>query len=381
MRGHLRKRSKRSWTIVLDVGTDTETGKRKQQWIAVEGTKREAEAKLAKLIKAANEGNFVEPSKVTFDDWLTAWLDGVAERLRPRTHERYRSLIENHLRAGLGDTLLQKLRSPEIESFYREKREAGLSSSSLALLHVVIRSSLAAAERKRLVIRNEASLVENRPRQNDTTTIRENVWTPDDARAFLAVAKKESPQFGALFGVALELGIRQSEIGALRWEDFGPDAATLRVVHQIRRKAFVPLKSGRPRALDLSDPLVELLVQHRRSQAELKLRNRRAYEDRGFIFAVELATGLAKLGAPLTMSNVAARPFRTLIAKAGVKPITFHGLRHTSATIALAAGVSVKVVAERLGHSKTSITLDLYSHVVPSLSQDAAARIGAVLHG
>ena len=153
------------------------------------------------------------------------------------------------------------------------------------------------------------------------------------------------------------------------------------VVHQLCRGAFVPLKSGRPRTLDLSTPLVDALLLHRRAQAELKLRNGRAYEDRAFIFAVEFASGPAKLGAPLVLPNLAARVFPRLIDKAGVKPITFHGLRHTSATLALAAGVPVKVVSERLGHSKTSITLDLYSHVVPSLSQDAAARIGAILHG
>ena len=126
---------------------------------------------------------------------------------------------------------------------------------------------------------------------------------------------------------------------------------------------------------------MDVLLLHRRSQAELKLRNGRAYGDRGFIFAVEFQSGPAKLGAPLTLPNVARRVFLRLIEDVGVKRITFHGLRHTSATLALVAGVPVKVVSERLGHSKTSITLDLYSHVVPSLSQDAAARIGALLHG
>lgn len=145
MRGHIYKRSKGSWTIVLDVGTD-DVGKRKQQSIAVRGTKRQAEAKLAKLIRAVNDGSFVEPSNITFGDWLETWLAGASDRVRPRTHERYKSLVENHLRPGLGSVLLQKLRSTAIEDFYRERRAAGLSSSTLALLHVVIHSSLAAAE-------------------------------------------------------------------------------------------------------------------------------------------------------------------------------------------------------------------------------------------
>ncbi len=248
----------------------------------------------------------------------------------------------------------------------------------------MIRSSLVAAERKRLVTRNEAALVENRlhrDRSDAAKPVRENVWTPDEARRFLAQAIKETPQLGALFAVALELGLRQSEIAALRWEDFDAQAATLRVVHQLRRRAFGPLKSGRPRTLDLSATLVEVLVVHRRSQAELRLRNGRAYDDQGFVFAAELASGPAKLGDPLSLPNLARRTFVSLIEKADVKPITFHGLRHTSATLALAAGVPAKVVSERLGHATVGITLDLYSHVVSALSQDAAARIGAILHG
>ena len=207
---------------------------------------------------------------------------------------------------------------------------------------------------------------------------------PEEARAFLPVAREAGAQLGGLFALALELGLRQSEIAALRWEDFDAERATVGVVHQLRRGAFVPLKSGRPRTLDLSSPLVDALLLHRREQAEVKLRNGRAYEDRAFIFAVEFANGRAKLGAPLVLPNLATRIFPRLIEKAGVKPITFHGLRHTSATRALAAGVPVKVVSERLGHSKTSITLDLYSHVgrrsrktqqpvsVPSSTADSA---------
>ena len=105
-------------------------------------------------------------------------------------------------------------------------------------------------------------------------------------------------RLGALFALALELGLRQSEIAALRWGDFNAERATVGVVHQLRRGAFVPLKSGRPRTLDLSSHLVDVLLLHRRAQAELKLRNGRAYEDRAFIFAVEFASGPAKLGAP-----------------------------------------------------------------------------------
>ncbi len=84
MRGHIRKRSKGSWALVLDIGLDDD-GKRKQRWITVKGTKKGAEAKLAKPIGAENDGILVGPSKVTFAEWLDVWLEGAAERLRPGT--------------------------------------------------------------------------------------------------------------------------------------------------------------------------------------------------------------------------------------------------------------------------------------------------------
>ena len=112
------------------------------------------------------------------------------------------------------------------------------------------------------------------------------------------------------------------------------------------------------------------------------MRNRLAYHDHGLIFAKEgRVTSAERLGDPLQTNNIAEREFDPMIKKAEVRRIKFHGLRHTAATLALAAGVPVKVVSHRLGHSKTSITLDLYSHVLPSMGKDAAAAVGSILHG
>jgi integrase len=85
------------------------------------------------------------------------------------------------------------------------------------------------------------------------------------------------------------------------------------------------------------------------------------------------------LGEPLQMNNLGQREYARLIKTADVRPVTFHGMRHTCATLLFQAGVPVKVIQERLGHKRVEITLGVYAHVLPSMQQDAARKLGALL--
>ncbi len=127
-----------------------------------------------------------------------------------------------------------------------------------------------------------------------------------------------------------------------------------------------------------------LLRRHKAHQAQLKLKNRQHYHDQGLVFAKEwgdLQRRHNTLGDPLQMNNLGQRDYARLIKAAGVRPIKFHGLRHTCATLMLQAGVPVKVVQERLGHKRIEITLGIYAHALPSMQEEAAARLGMLLHG
>ena len=275
-----------------------------------------------------------------------------------------------------------------IERYYREST---LAPSGLELHHFVIRSALASAKRKKLVTDNEAQLVDGKPRRRDkkdNPDVRANCWTREEALAFLGAAKEEGPQQAAFYSLELEIGFRKNELAALMWSDVDLDRGTVTVNHQLlaggSSPTFAPLKSGEPRTLEISAELVELLGAHKRRQSELKLKNRDVYRYHGLLFAKEwkeLSDGRAKLGDPLQTNNIGQREFARLIKKAEVKRIRFHGLRHTAATLALLAGVPVKVVSYRLGHAKTQITLDLYSHVIPEMQEDAARKMGSLLHG
>jgi integrase len=145
---------------------------------------------------------------------------------------------------------------------------------------------------------------------------------------------------------------------------------------------FGVTKTDRTRTITLGAETIAQLRDHRRAQAELRMRNRTSYKDFGLIFAKEpddLQTPEAALGQPIATLSEAR--FVKLVKQANVKSIKFHGLRHTCATLLLEAGTPVNVVAQRLGHAKASMTLDTYAHALTNMQHDAAARLGALLHG
>jgi integrase len=139
-----------------------------------------------------------------------------------------------------------------------------------------------------------------------------------------------------------------------------------------------------PRTIDVSPATLQVLRAHKSHQAEIKLKNRRHYHDHELVFAKEWGELSRKhdvLGQPLQMNNLGEREYARVIKAADVRPITFHGLRHTCATLLFAAGVPVKVIQERLGHKRIEITLDIYAHVLPSMQREAATRLAGLLHG
>jgi hypothetical protein len=213
MRGSIKRRYEGSWSLILDLGyqTDPETGlrKRRQKWITFRGTKRDAEKKLTDLLRDANRGEFVEPSKRTFGEWLTEWLEkGVkppARRLG--TYTTYKHVIEHHVHSSfLAGIPLQQIKATDLKRYYTEVK---VGPSTQAQHHAILHSALKAATLEGLVSRNVASLVIGKPRtQRDYEDIRNQCWTADEARQFLAAAHAAGEQSAAFFTLALETGMR-----------------------------------------------------------------------------------------------------------------------------------------------------------------------------
>ncbi len=392
-RGSLKQRSKGSWTIILDLGyqEDPNTGRRRrrQKWVTVRGTKREAEAKLAELLHKVNRNEFVEPSKITLGEWLDRWLE---HRIRPkrrlRTYESYKSIIDRHLKPEIGYSRLQDLSFTHLEAYYSDKSTT-LSQTTLEHHHAVVSGALKWAIKKDLLVRNVAQLVDNCPSApKGNESVKRQCWTGGEARQFLKAAKTFGPQPAAFYALALDSGCRKGELCGLRWDNTDLKAGKIAIVEQLikpgRKPLFGPPKTGRDRTIHVGPATVQLLRKHRKLQAETKLRNRKHYHDRGLVFAKEwsdLHRAHDTIGDPLPMNNLGQREFKAIIKKADVRPITFHGMRHTCATLLLDARVPVKVVSERLGHKRVETTMDIYMHVLPDMQEDAAGKLGSILFG
>jgi len=392
MRGSIKKRYKDSWTIILDLGTkiDPKTGKKKrnQKWITVRGSRKVAEAKLAELLHQFNQGQFVESSNVTLGEWLLEWVEKAIKppSKRLRTYETYRHVIEKRIRSSvLWGIKLQHLKAVDLKQYYTE---SSLSSSTLAQHHAILSGALKAAVLEDLVFRNVATLVVGKPRWKDShEDAMDHCWEASEAKKFLEVARASGPQIAAFYSLALETGARKAELCGLRWEDVDSENKSIWFRQQLVKTGHDPLfgppKNGKVKVLAIGPQTIMYLAKHKAHQAEIKMANRPTYRDHGLVFAKEWGEMTRKvycLGDPLQMNNLGQREYAKLIKKAGVRPIKFHGLRHTNSTLSLQAGIPAHVVQERLGHKRIETTLGIYAHAMPSMQQEAARRLGTLFH-
>ena len=155
MRGHIVKRYKNSYTIVLNLGTDPATGKRKQQWISVKGTKKSAEKRLAELLHQLDNGIFTKPGKTTLAAYLERWLkDCCWSNLAPRTAEGYEHIVRRHLIPSLGQIHLTQLKPEHLQHVYSEKLAIGLSHRTVRYIHVTLHKALRDAVRLGVCLSN-----------------------------------------------------------------------------------------------------------------------------------------------------------------------------------------------------------------------------------
>ena len=397
MRGTLKQRYEGSWSLILDLGyqTDPITGKKKrrQKWITFRGTKKQAEAALNEHVRSAQRGEFVEPSKMTLGEWLKEWLKGITPSVAPATLVRYTGIVDNSLIPKLGGIRLQALKPFDLEGYYADLATAKepLSPATIELHHVVLWGALEKAENNDLVTRNVAAKVQHKPRRHDESEgehVAENVWTAEEAARFLKAANDAGTQKSAFYSVALDSGARRGELAALKWDDLDISAGTMTIRRKLlkggREPVFGATKTRKIRTLTLTGETVARLKVHKQQQAELKLRNRLHYHDLGLVFAKEWGDQHNRrdsLGLPLQVNNMGSREFDRLIKAAGVKRITIHGLRHTCATLMIQSGEPVNVVQKHLGHSKVEMTLNIYAHVLKSMERGAADRRALWLHG
>lgn len=361
------------WRARLDAPKDHGTGRRRQLMQSF-ATKRAAVAWLAEQRVAQATGTFVAPSRLTLGAYLDDWLAG-RDDVREATRIAYASLARSRIRPALGAARLQDLRQPEIAAFLRRLTAEGLAPATVRSVRAILGQAFDDARREGVIATNPVRELRARRRQAaQGEDERPRFWSGEQARTFLAHVAGDRD--AAVWRLALASGMRIGELLALRWADVDLAHETLTVRRTLTRtrRGFVasaPKTRSGVRAIPLDERTVAALRGQRLAMLELRARNADVWHDQDLVFPRADGTSCR----PQTMR----RHLAALCGRVDVPALTPHGLRHTMATLSLAAGVAEKVVSERLGHGTIAMTADLYQHVTPELQRAAAAALGEAL--
>jgi integrase len=361
----------------------------------------------------------VPTERQTVTQFVKHWLENVARpRLRPRSFLTYEQTVRLHILPGIGRHPLQKLTPQHVQQWINDLQTAGASARGCRYARAILRTALSDALRWGLVSRNVAKLV-------DTPRVPKHeiqFFTPEQARGFLdAIA---GHRLEALFSIAIALGLRKGEATGLRWQDVDLESGVLHVRNALQRlggdpAARRPLLAERTRlkrelkgakgdqakrkviqadlvtvqkrlkpvqatlvlvepktvrsrrAIRLPALVVKALKGHRVRQLQERLAAGGDWRELDFVFPTSLGT-------PMDPRNV-NRVFTAVLAAANLPAVRVHDLRHTAASLLLAQGVAPRTIMEILGHSQISLTMDTYAHIMPTLQQDAAQQMNAIL--
>jgi integrase len=297
-------------------------------------------------------------------------------QISPKSHERYSEIVRKNIIPKLGRVVLMKLRPPQISEAYdqsltngRADGQGGLAPASVVYMHRLLKKALAQGVRWGVLQRNPVDAV-------DPPKIERSLMTTFDMAQTVELLESLSGS-RLLTPVTLGVlcGLRRGEIAALRWRNVDLAGGKLSIVESAEQTAagvrYKPPKSGKGRTVAMSATVVEQLSAHRLKQAEELLRLGVRLTEETFVYTRED-------GEPMQPRSLTHAWLKAL-GRTKLPRIRFHDLRHAHATHMLSQGVHPKVASERLGHSRIGITLDLYSHVLPGMQEDAAARVDDAL--
>lgn len=366
-----------SFSTRIEGPRDPDSGERRRVRVTA-GTERELRKAVAAALADIRDGTRVKADDRKVGEFVGWWLDNVmASELRPTTLAAYREVLARYIDPHIGAVRLQALTPARVQEWERAlltaggKRRAELAPGTVRRAHGVLRAALNAAVRFGFLGRNPVSAV-RAPREPRAAP---PVWTPEEARRFLDVARWHHLE--PFWTLAVLTGMRRGELLGLRWSDLDLAAGEARVTVTRVRAAKGRVVESSPktaagrRVVALPDEAREVLASVRRQRIAAGLA-----EGRGFDPAERVV--VTRSGTP-PAPGLFRGTLRMLCRKAGVPEVRVHDLRHIHASLLLQLGVHPKVVQERLGHASVGITLDVYSHVIPAMHRDAVRSLGSAL--
>ena len=360
--GSILRRKDGRWQGAVTVGYDSQ-GKQKRKTVYGK-TQAEVREKIEKIKQQVSEGTYSD-SKLNIREFLLVhWLPTKANEVKPRTNEFYHYVIKDYIIPCIGKIQLTKLTPIDIQKMMNWVAEQ-VSNDAANKARRVLYTALEQAVKWQMIPRNPVQAV-NRLRV-DTKEMK--IWSTSEAAQFLDVARGH--RLYALFYLAMSTGMRRGELLGLTWQNIQGNVLfvrqTLILVGNKPTFSSPKTKQGH-RQIALAEDVLTVLAEHSKNQeAEATYLGDSWQDDKGLVFPSEVGT-------PLNPRNL-ERIWYSLQDKAGVTRIRFHDLRHLHASIAIKEGVDPKVLADRLGHSRASFTMDVYTHLFEGQRQAAAVSI------
>ena len=348
--GSIHKRENGTWRAQVSI-----EGKR----LSYTGNTRvECHDWLRRTMDLVDHGLTLQSRHLSLQEYLKDWFEIKKTTLRPRTAYDYERLLTTNIFPELGQIKLKDLTTYRITKFYTKLSQAGKGSRTVRLTHSILHSALQSALESGVISRNP-TIGTMLPRYNQKEM---NVLNESQVSQFLIAAEKS--RYKCLYHLAITTGMRYSELVGLKWSDIDWVKGTIKVQRQLQ---FVPhqgftysepkTKSG-IRTIKLGDTTLKIL----REQKERQIQNKIPKDD--LIF-------LNSYGTQVYFKRF-QKDFKRVLRQAGLPDIRFHDLRHTAATLMIANGIPVLIVARILGHSKPSVTMNVYGHSSVEMQSDAA---------
>jgi integrase len=373
MAGQIIKKGDKKWLVRIFMGRDG-NGKRQYFNKLIHGNKKDASDYLSRTITEISQGTFVAPSKTTLDEYLDGWLKNSAkQKLTERTYTHQVFCLNRYVRPKLGAKKISALQPLELQELYTEMRERGLGPRTIQIVHNILNRAFNQAVKWRVMASNPAPLAD-RPKQERREM---QALSPEQAARFLDAAKGD--RYYLYFALALDTGSRPSELLALQWKDIDFEQGRITIQRSLEYPdysnefRFVEPKTPRSRrSITISKVNLNYLREHRRQQAEVRLKAGSGWQAYNLVFCT-------REGKPLQARNILRRHLRPILKRAELPVLNLYSLRHSCATLLLSAGVNPKIVSERLGHASIVLTLDTYRHVLPDMQQAAADKLEKIL--
>lgn len=371
--GHLRKREgingAISYQLTAEGERDPITGKRERRYKTVKGTKKQAEAELRKMIADLESGSVITASSMKLSDWMATWLNTYLPNIEQTTREGYQEKIDKYINPTLGHLPIKAIKPDNIQLWINGLSKRGLSPKTIRNAYNNLNAALKKAVILRMIPYNPCEgtvlpkLQKYQAQVYNATTIQQALAAADNIVDYLIV----------LLGATL--GLRRGEMAALQWKDVNFSASTVSITqNRVHVKNSVVQKAPKSQAgnriIKIGQDVLTALSDAKAVYDDAVL-NTSGFKNLGYILCKEN-------GDPFHPDSITQR-WERFIDKHKLPQIRLHDLRHSNATALIAAGVSPKVVQHRLGHANVSITLNTYTHVLPSMDEEAAEKLDNAL--